>query len=227
MMAQFDEALYCMFKGEPGVRKFTSALSFPKPIYVFNWDQKANAMFLPMLKWKMNPKDVTSDDYSDWNSARMQLEKFQVNCPYKTLIIKTLTSMADFTLMQTRKLKSGATRKSGALAGKVVGGIQVNELEDYNAESAALSELVSMTKDIKKAHKVNIVLIAHVIQAEYRNTTTGETHFSRTIVTAGKRVAPKIPGYCDEVYHFNIEAGQSIDVDNPTEGKYALLTQHT
>jgi hypothetical protein len=30
-------------------------------------------------------------------------------------------------------------------------------------------------------------------------------HTSRTIVTAGKRVAAKIPAYCSEVYHFGIK----------------------
>lgn len=223
----FDENLYCMFKGEPGTRKFTSALSFPKPMYVFNWDQKSNAMFLPLLKWKMNVKDVTSENYSDWNGARTKLEQFQLNCPYKTVIIKTITSCADFTLGQTRKVKMGTSKKSGGAAGKMVAGIAVNELEDYNAEASALQELIALTKDIKNYHKINIILIAHVVQAEYRNTTTNETHISRTIVTAGKRVAPKIPAYCDEVYHFNIEKGQTIDVDNSTEGSYALLTRHT
>ena|SRR5215471_3003175 len=222
--------LYCMFKGEPGLRKFTSALSFPKPMYVFNWDHKENAMYIPLLKWKQPFNQVTSQNYSDWNGARAKLEQLAINCPYKTIVIKTLTSMADYTLGQTRKLKQGTSRKSGQLAGKLIAGIQVNEIEDYNAESAALHELIALTKDIKEFHKINIILIAHVVQAEYRNTTTNETHVSRTIITAGKRVGPKIPGYCDEVYHFNLEKGAaSFDVDNESGGggQYALLTQHT
>jgi hypothetical protein len=176
-----------------------------------------------MRAWGIDPKLVEYDDYDDWSKARAKLEQFQVNCKFKTLILDSLTSLADSALRQTMSLKKGATRSSGAAAGRVVGGIAINELEDYGAESAALMEAISLTKDICGYHKVNIILIAHVIQAEYKST-GGVTHMSRTIVTAGKRVAPKIPGYCGEAYHFNIERGMAADGSG---GSYTLLTQHT
>jgi hypothetical protein len=217
------DALYCMFKGEPGTRKSTQALSFPGPQYWFSWDRKMNGIYLPMKKWGIDPKTVSFQDYDEWNSARTKLEQLQVTCPYKTLVFDSLTSMADMTLRQTVKAKYGKTRSSGASAGKLIAGIAVNEIEDYNAESAALQELIALTKDISSFHKVNIILIAHVVQAEYRNTTTNVTHVSRTIVTAGKKVAPKIPAYCGEVYHFNIKRG----MQEGAGGEYSLLTEHT
>jgi hypothetical protein len=217
------DALYCMFKGEPGLRKSTQALSFPGPQYWFSWDRKMNGIYLPMKKWGIDPKSISYDDYDDWNKAKAKLESLQVNCPYKTLVFDSLTSMADMTLRQTTQLKYGITRKSGATAGKLVGGIAVNEIEDYNAESAALQELIALSKDIHKFHNVNVILIAHVVQAEYRNTTTGQTHVSRSIVTAGKKVAAKIPAYCGEVYHFNIDQG----FVEGQGGKYTVLTEHT
>ena len=70
-----------------------------------------------------------------------------------------------------------------------------------------LQELIALTKDINTYHKVNVILIAHVVKAEYRDTTKKTTHISRQIVTAGKNVAAKIPAYCGEVYHFNIKRG--------------------
>jgi hypothetical protein len=227
MSFTLDEAdpsiAYAMFKGEPGTRKSTCALSYPKPQYWFSWDRKMNGILIPALNWKVNPKEIVADDYSDWNTPRAQLEKFQVRCPYKTLVFDSLTSMCDMTLNQTLSLKRGTVRESGKAAGKQVAGITVNEIEDYGAEAAALQELIALTKDIHKYHKVNIILIAHVVQAEYRNTVTNQTHVSRTIITAGKKIAPKIPAYCGEVYHFNIKKGFSAD----EEGKYSLLTVHT
>jgi len=182
-----------------------------------------NGIYLPMKKWGIDPKTIHYEDYDDWNKPRKQLEKFQTDCPYKTLVFDSITSMADMTLRQTVKMKYGVTRNSGAAAGKLIAGIAVNEIEDYNAESAALQELIALTKDICTFHKVNIILIAHVVQAEYRNTTNNTTHVSRTIVTAGKKVAPKIPAYCGEVYHFNIKKG----FVEGQGGDYTLLTEHT
>lgn len=217
------EGLYCMFKGEPGTRKSTQALSFPGPQYWFSWDRKMNGIFLPMRKWGIDPKTITFDDYEDWNKPRAKLEQLQLNCPYKTIVLDSITSMADMTLRQTVRLKYGMTRQSGQTAGKLIAGIAVNEIEDYNAESSALQELIALTKDIHAFHKVNIILIAHVVKAEYRDTTKKTTHISRQIVTAGKNVAAKIPAYCGEVYHFNIKQGFA----EGQGGDYSLLTEHT
>lgn len=217
------DALYCMFKGEPGLRKSTQALSFPGPQYWFSWDRKMNGIYLPMKKWGIDPKSIAYDDYDDWAKAKVKLESFQVKCPYKTLVFDSLTSMADMTLRQTTQLKYGLKRASGQAAGKLIAGIAVNEIEDYNAESAALQELIALSKDIHNFHNVNVILIAHVVQAEYRNTTNNTTHISRQIVTAGKKVAAKIPAYCGEVYHFNVEQGMVVGGG----GKYTVLTSHT
>jgi len=216
-------ALYCLFKGEPGTRKSTQALSFPGPQYWFSWDRKMNGIYLPMKKWGIDPKTITYDDYEDWAAPKKKLEQLQLNCPYKTIIIDSITSMADMTLRQTMRVKYGGTKKSGEASGKLVAGIAVNEIEDYNAESSALNELIALTKDINKFHKVNVILIAHVVKAEYRDTTKKTTHISRQIVTAGKNVAAKIPAYCGEVYHFNIKSGFSPEAG----GEYSLLTEHT
>jgi AAA domain len=215
--------LYVMMKGEPGLRKSTQALSFPGPQYWFSWDRKMDSIILPMKKWGIDPKTISYDDYDDWTAGKKKLEQLQVNCPYKTIVIDSITSMADMTLRQTMRIKYGTTKGSGAAAGKLVAGIAVNEIEDYNAESSALQELIALTKDIHNFHKVNIILIAHVVKAEYRDTTKKTTHISRQIVTAGKNVAAKIPAYCGEVYHFNIKQG----FIEGAGGDYSLLTTHT
>ena len=217
------DSLYCLFKGEPGTRKSTQALSFPGPQYWFSWDRKMNGIHLPMRKWGIDPKTITFDDYDNWSKPKAKLEQFQLNCPYKTIVIDSITSMADMTLRQTVQMKYGKTRASGATAGKLIAGIAVNEIEDYNAESSALNELMALTKDINNFHKVNVILIAHVVKAEYRDTTKNVTHISRQIVTAGKNVAAKIPAYCGEVYHFNIDKGMV----EGGGGDYTLLTEHT
>lgn len=208
--------LFCLFKGEPGTRKSSAALSFPKPIYFFDFDGKIEALGRPMQAWGINPKEVVFDPYKDWSSFLKQLEQFQVKCPYKTLVVDSITSCADAINRQTLKIKG----KDGG--GKTVASIPVNSIEDFNAEDSALKEMIALLKDIKQYHKINIILIAHVIQKEMKSQ-DGKTHMSRTIVTAGKGIAQKIPAYCSEIYHFNIKT----DMDIRKGGQYACLTVHT
>ena len=228
MPTLFDEyakdSLFSLFKGEPGTRKSTCALSYPTPQFWFSWDRKMNGLLLPAKHWGINVSDINYVDLDDWSKADAKLRQFQTNCPFKTIVLDSITSLGDSVMGQTKRFKTGTTRKSGGAAGKKIAGIEVNELEDYNAESAALLDAISMLKDIHEFHKVHVILIAHVIQAEYRNTTNNTTHISRQIVTAAKKVAAKIPAYCEEVYHFNIDRG---DFAEGSEGNYGLLTEHT
>lgn len=212
---KFD-ALYSLFKGEAGLRKSGCALSYPGPIYFFDWDQKMDALRIPMRNWGIDPTTVEFDNYKDWDSARKKLEQFQVNCKYKTIVIDSITSCADAINRQTLKFKeSGST-------GKKVGTIPVNSIEDFNAEDSALKELIALTKDIHVHHKINVILIGHIIQKEIKSS-NGSTHMSRILVTAGKGIAQKIPAYCSEIYHFNIVTGMDVSKG----GQYALKTVHT
>jgi hypothetical protein len=195
---------YSLFKGEPGTRKSTAALSYPLPQYWFSFDGKMSALGIPARNWGVDLSQVHYDDYVDWTSARNKLENLQTSCPYKTIVIDSITSCADYMLRQVLKQKVGKTRSSGANAGKQIGGIAVNEIEDFNAESAGLTELMALTKDIHKHFKVDVILIAHVIRTEQKSL-DGSISVSRVIVTAGKRPAAKIPAYCDETYHFGME----------------------
>lgn len=208
--------LYCLFKGEPGTRKSTCALSFPKPQYWFSWDMKMDALGLPMRAWNINPKDIEYDDYDNWDRAKYKLEQLQMACKFKTIVVDSITSMADASIRQTIRIKSGEG------GGKKIAGIPVSGFDEFNAEASAISELIALTKALRSDKKVNVVLIAHIIQKEQKSL-DGQTHMSRVLVTAGKAIAQKIPAYCSEVYHFNIKTGAMIG----RGGQYALKTTHT
>lgn len=208
--------LYSLFKGEFGTRKSTAALSYPGPIYYFDYDMKIDALQLPAKHWNIDKTTIDYDIYKDWDVARKKLESFQVNCKYKTIVIDSITSLADASIRQTLNFKI----TSGG--GKKIGTIPVGGYDEYNAEAAVLNELIALTKDIQTFHNINVILIGHVIQKEIKGP-NNTTHMARLLVTAGKTPAQKIPGYCSEIYHFNIEA----NMDANKEGNYTIRTSHT
>ncbi len=212
-----DNGLFTMFKGEPGTRKSTCALSYPLPHYWISTDQKMEAMRLPAKKWGIDMSQVEFDDYTDWDKPKAKLEKMKVNCPYKTIIVDSVTSMGDAITSQVR----GVKKKDGG--GKTIGNIGVSGLEEFNAESSAFKELIAMLKDIHKYHKCHVILIAHVMGQRKDNEGNSSTHHSRIIVTGAAQIGAKIASYVTEAYHFNIDKGFNAD----DEGKYALYTSHT
>jgi hypothetical protein len=213
-------SLFYLFKGEPGTRKSTCALSFPTPQYWVSWDQKMEALGLPARNWGVDLTQVDYDDYGDWDAAHMKLKSFRTSCKYKTIIIDSITSGSNYINRQTMAKK--ASGQGGEAKGKFIGGIQVPGIEEFNAEGSALGELISLLQELKKARRINVVLIAHVIQRE-RKSEDGQTHMSRSIVTAGKVISQLIPAYAAEMYHFNIKEGAIVGKG----AKYGLLTTHT
>ena len=211
------KALFTMLKGEPGTRKSTCALSYPTPQYWVSTDQKMEALRLPANRWGIKPREIEFDDFTDWDKPRAKLEQLQVNCKYKTIIVDSITSIGDCMTSQVKKSK----RNDGG--GKVIGGIPVSGLEEFNAESSAFQHLISLLKDINKFHGVNIIMIAHVLGARKDNEANKLTHHSRIIVTGAEKISAKLASYMTEVYHFNVKPHFEAD----KEGEYSLLTTHT
>ncbi len=209
------QSLFSMFKGEPGTRKSTCALSYPGKQFWISTDQKMEALVLPAKRWGIKLTDIDFEDYSDWTKPLAKLNQLQLNCPYKTVIVDSITSIGDCMTSQVKKTKTGG--------GKVIGGIPVSGFEEFNAESAAFQELIAILKDIHKFHNVNVILIAHVLGARKDNDANKLTHHSRIIVTGAEKISAKLAAYMTEAYHFNIKSKFEAD----EEGEYTLLTTHT
>lgn len=218
---RLDQGLFTMLKGEPGTRKSTAALSYPQPQYWFSSDQKMEALIKPARQWgiKMGKGVIDFDDYNDYTKVRDKIQQFKLNCPYKTIIVDSLTSLGDNMNRETIKYK--VTNKEG---GKKIGNIYVPGMEEYNAEASAFQELVTDLKDVQKYHKINVILIAHVVGQRKGDEKNKLTHHSRVIITGGDKISGKISSYMTEVYHFNVIPGFQEDA---SDSKYSLFTEHT
>ncbi len=210
--------LFTMMKGEPGTRKSTCALSYPEPQYWFSYDQKMEALKLPARRWGISMKNIHYDDYTNWDAARAKMEQLQVNCPFRTVVVDSLTSGGDGMTRQVKKAKQADK------SGKTVGGIPVSGFEEFNAESSAFQEMIALLKDIHKFHKVHVILIAHVVGQRKDNDANKLTHHSRIIVTGAEKISAKIASYVTEAYHFNVEPSLNVDAG---ASKFGLFTSHT
>jgi len=210
-MASFNTidltAVNIMMKGEPGLRKSTCALSYPLPHYWFSTDRKMEALYLPAKNWSIDTSKIEYDNYSDWDKAKAKLEKMLFNCPYKTVIIDSITSFGDAMTSQV----------------KMIGGIQTSGLEEFNAESNAFQELIALADDVREQHKINVIYIAHVLAAKKDNDANKLTHHSRIIVTGAEKIGAKLASRMSETYHFNIKPSFNAD----ESGEYGCFTSHT
>jgi hypothetical protein len=183
-----------LFKGEPSGGKSIAAASFPN-CYIFDFESRIRSVanyWLPKGK-----RDIAYDTFGpkDFTKFDQKMDLLLANCKYETVILDTLTSLSDLVLFHVLNLK-GADPK---IKGKKIAGISVNTIEDYGAESSVLTELMMFMRQIKCKYKI---LVAHVVKTEKNDPTNNQSVVTRALLTAGKKVAAKLPGYFDEIYHF-------------------------
>ena len=190
------DSVMFLFKGEPSSGKSIAAASFPN-CYIFDMEDRIRSVaahWIPRGK-----KDIQYDTYGyhDYNRFDLMWDKLieaQNRLQFDTVIVDTLTSCSDLLLHHVNRQKGMDNKKL-----KKVGGVTVNSIEDYNAESAALTELVLLMRQIKCKYKI---LVAHVVKTDRQDLENNETVVTRQLLTAGKKVAAKLPGYFDEILHF-------------------------
>lgn len=231
-----NRVLSILSKGESGSGKSIASCGKEfRPVYVFDFEDRMRSVINYYRKLDGHAKDIVWDTFSmgdSFHKIDKQMDDLAGNCPYKTVVAATLSSYVDIILVHLINEKRGKTRSSGANAGKLIGGINVNELEDFNAEDAAIIfELVRFLK-LLQSRGTNVILEAHVTVFEEKDPLrAGATRVSRPIVTKGKKAPPRIPGYFDEAWHFYTEIDMAKRVSwnfttAPTDVDYAKTSNN-
>lgn len=191
----------CVLAGQPARGKTTAGLSFPTPMLIFDFDGKLTGPIYYATKFGIDLSQIEvespADWGRDWERLAMKLVRFRSNPDkFKTFGLDSLTSLADFLLSLT-----GENKLKDSKQVKKIGGIQVPAIDEYNAESAGIMDLLIFMKEVQ-AH---FWLTAHVIETRTASIENQRPIISRTLLTGGKKVAAKIPAYFPENYAFNIE----------------------
>jgi len=205
-----------LFKGGPGTGKTVAAGSYPK-VYFLSTDRKVGA-----LKVFYPESDVEYDIFTTFWDVYKRLEELEANCSYQTVVIDTLTSLAQMAIDHSMLFRPEERKDfKGKELGRSKGQLMLPEIEDYGAEARGLYKCIDKMKIINIRWSVSTILIAHVLTIEGKDK-RGNIVFSNTLWTAGKKIAAAIPGDFDEIYHFEVRPG--LTDDQPTS--YVAHTHH-
>ena len=186
-----------LFLGDPGTGKTVQACSFPG-VYVFDCDNRMR----PVVNFHKGRKDIEFDTYyRDYPRLANKLEELLNRCPYDTVVMDSLTMLADMIILQS--IRSAGKGEDKDRTGKKIGGVMVPSIEDFNMESGALTQVLDALRGIP----ANVILTAHVITTSETDLKTKRVKENRTLLTAGKKIAAKIPTAFDEIYSFYSQGG--------------------
>lgn len=197
-----------LFKGHNGTGKSIAACGKEfRPVYVFNCEGRIESVINYYRKLDGHCKDLEFDNFpigSSYYGIDKQMDELIKRCPYKTVVMSSLTSFIYLILNHLIKAKAGQTTRSGAAAGRTIGGIPVNELQDYNAEdSGIINDLIAAFLELK-SNGVNVILEAHITPYELVTLEEGQRVVTtiNQILTKGKKAPASIPGFFNEIYLF-------------------------
>jgi hypothetical protein len=200
------KGLFALFQGFSGAAKSTAALSFPKP-YIFDFDRK-----MPNVALRHYPNsDINWDTFEDIFEVSRKLEEFQNHCPYETLIVDSVTSLANLCLLSVGKTKGESTM---AMLEKLKGkAVEMMSIDYYNAETAFFQRyLLDLLKSLwnREGNPKYVITIAHILQSESApDLKTKRVTVSKSILTAGRKVAAYIPTVFDDVFTFGLNVDPS------------------
>lgn len=217
---QLDGPIMALFKGAPKTRKTTALASFPGPIYIADFDGRIE----PIKKHFPERNDIEYDTYhsENYNSFMDKKNELLRNCPYKTVVLPdSLTYFVEATMNYAIDSRGGNAKTSSGKGHKSKGNISLLEIDDYGAETRIISELIDDLKIIHRKHKVNVIMTAHIMEKEIKNLEGKVTEIQQYLICYGTKVAAKIPGAFNEVYHFYVKE----NIDPTVGGQYMVKTQ--
>jgi hypothetical protein len=150
---------------------------------------------------------------TDFEKLLRDIENLQDNCPYDTVIFDGLTMLGENLISYMISLRGGNQETKG----KKRGVLEIAGVEDFGGEARGMSQILQIV-DILPC---NFIMTAHFLVIENTNTMTGKTTITKQLMTAGKKVAARIPVGFDEIYFFEKRGG--FVVSEPP--RFKILTQ--
>lgn len=217
---------FALFKGPSGAGKSVAAMSFPTP-YIFDYDMKMPAIALKHFK----NKSIEYDTFPDVFKASDKLAEFvKDGCPYETLIHDSVTNLSSLTLSSIAQAKGETVPQliqsiKRTQAGKSM--VELMGIDYYNAETRFMEYVLDISKILwcKPGNPKHIIFTAHILTVDSApDLKTRLVTRTRSIVTAGRKVAAVFPTKFDEVYTFGTREEGGLQGEGSTI-KHIMTTQ--
>jgi hypothetical protein len=205
--------IFSLFKGPSGSGKTVAALSFPNP-YLVDLDRK-----MPAIADKHFPgKSIEYDVFPDIFELSSKISSWvNGDCPYETVIYDSLTSLVSLIFKSIGEAKGeGTIQMLNTLKATRTGGkmVELLGIDYYNAETRFFDWIIDANKVLysRQGNPKNIIFTAHILTTESApDLKTKIVTRTRSIVTAGRKVAAYVPTQFDEVYLFGTSEVGGLD----------------
>jgi|TARA_Y100000310_G_C20703439_1_gene832232 hypothetical protein len=208
------DRFFGLFTGDPGTGKSMAAQTFPRPIYLFDIDGRIKSS---VNHFRADPEllaDIDFDQFRSFEKFCVKLEALENRCPYKTVIIDSITTLAQLIFRDVLRQKGGGhilrevarnakrsqVNDEKGEGARRVGGIMIAGFEEYKVENSAFIEILDLAKYAIKAH---VIFTGHTTDRTVMPEKKGDDTTRRALLTAGKQVAAMIPVSFDEVWYFD------------------------
>ena len=134
-------------------------------------------------------------DSDNFRSFLDELEKLQENCPYKTLVLDSVTSASNSCVVYQLKVKDKIKTTKGRLP--------ATSWDEINGETVLFTKMLEACKLIHRKFNTNIIWTCHPVAKTI--IADGEAKRITSLAAYGNKIPSIIPGYFDEIYNIQME----------------------
>ncbi len=186
-----NEPLRVLIYGEAGCGKTTLAGTFPKPMLVLDFDQKLKPLY---GKGDISVKSYIPAAPSDCSKVFLEFKRdwkgLKKNCPFKTVVIDSLTAM-DIVVLRACVIAGGKDAE------------KMPEIQHYGDHGNWFSYFFKYSLSDVQMLGVNVVVTAHEL---YNISKESGVHSVQPLVT-GQKLPNKVPAFFEDVWHMETKGG--------------------
>ena len=196
---KLGEYHHSLLKGIPGTGKSIAAHSYPEPIYTFDIDRKMNAVAAAFPK-----KDIEFENFENIFEIVSKIDKFRSNPPdKKTIIFDGISTFAELCMSSIMEVRAPGKKRISVGKGSTT--IELYQIEDYNAESRAIKQVLDDLKYISSTYKINVICIVHIMHVVYTDIIEKKDKILEGLYMPGTKISFAVPVGFDETYEFRTE----------------------